>query len=236
MAQEPQTEQAGDQSRYSDVLVIIPAFNEATAIGAVVTDLRRQFPNILVIDDGSTDDTSQVAKEAGAHIARHLVNIGQGGALDTGFQVAARMPRFSWVVTFDADGQHRVSDAAAMVDAGREQGVDIVLGTRFGDGSSNASTLKRAVLRAGTRYTRWTTGLAVTDTHNGLRALTTDLARRIELEDRGMGHASDILDFIAHHDVSWIEVPIHIEYTDYSKSKGQSMTNAVKILFDRWLR
>ena len=109
------------------------------------------------------------------------------------------------------------------VDAGREQGVDIVLGTRFGDGSSNASTLKRAVLRAGTRYTRWTTGLAVTDTHNGLRALTTDLARRIELEDRGMGHASDILDFIAHHDVSWIEVPIHIEYTDYSKAKKRNI-------------
>ena len=83
MAQEPQATQADDAARYADVLVIVPAFNEATAIGAVVADLRSQFPNVLVIDDGSTDDTTQVAQEAGAQVARHLVNIGQGGALDT---------------------------------------------------------------------------------------------------------------------------------------------------------
>ena len=236
MAQEPRDNQVGDTDRYSDVLVVVPAFNEATAIGDVITDLRHQFPYVLVVDDGSTDDTTQVAEQAGAHIARHLVNIGQGGALETGFQVASRIPRFSWVITFDADGQHQVSDAARMVDTGREEGVDIVLGTRFGEGSSNASGFKRLLLKAATRYTRWTTGLAVTDTHNGLRAMTTDLARRIKIEDRGMGHASDILDFVAHNDVSWVEMPIHIEYTEYSKAKGQSMTNAVNILFDRWLR
>ena len=223
-------------SNYNDVLVIVPAFEEATIISEVISNLRKTFSQVLVVDDGSSDDTSANAAAAGAHVARHLVNIGQGGALQTGFRVAGQLAHISWVVTFDADGQHRVEDATRMVDTGREENLDIVLGTRFDGGSSNASRSKRLILRLATFYTRITSGLAVTDTHNGLRAMTVDLARRVEIQDRGMGHASDILDYIASHNATWAEVPVRIEYTDYSKAKGQSMTNAVNIVFDRWLR
>lgn len=223
-------------SPYADVLVIVPAYNEAGVIADVVADLRRTFPHVLVVDDGSTDETGTASRRAGARVARHLINLGQGGGLITGFRIAAQLPTFSWVVTFDADGQHAVSDAAAMVDHGREKQLDIVLGTRFGEGSSNASRGKRILLRLATWYTRLSTGLPVTDTHNGLRALTTDLAGRISIRDRGMGHASDILDYVATHDVKWEEIPVHIAYTEYSRAKGQSMTNAVNIVFDRWVR
>ncbi len=224
------------QPEYGDVLVIVPAFEEGAVISEVVANLLVTFPNVLVVDDGSGDDTGERAKSAGAHVARHLVNIGQGGALQTGFRVAGQLPQFSWVVTFDADGQHRVEDAARLVDRGREKNLDVVLGTRFGEGSSNATRSKRMLLHLATFYTRLSSGLAVTDTHNGLRAMTVDVARNMKIEDRGMGHASDILDYVSSRDVAWEEVPIHIEYTDYSKAKGQSMTNAINILFDRWLR
>ena len=101
---------------FSDVLVIVPAHNEATVIFDVVSGLRKTFTHVLVVDDGSGDGTAQIAESAGAEVAKHLLNLGQGGALLTGFRIASQLPRIKWVVTFDADGQHRVSDAAAMVE------------------------------------------------------------------------------------------------------------------------
>lgn len=221
---------------FSDVLVIVPAHNEATVIFDVVSGLRKTFTHVLVVDDGSGDGTAQIAESAGAEVAKHLLNLGQGGALLTGFRIASQLPRIKWVVTFDADGQHRVSDAAAMVEEARSKDLEVVLGTRFGEGSSEASFAKRTLLKMATRYTRFSTGLKVTDTHNGLRVMTSSLAGRMVITDRGMGHASDILDYIAHHKVAWAEMPIHVHYTEYSRSKGQSMSNAVNLVTDRWLR
>lgn len=226
-----------DSSEWNaDVLVVVPAHNESGVIGPVVEDLAVQFPNVLVIDDGSADATGQVAAQAGAKVAYHLINLGQGGALITGFKVASALPRINWVVTFDADGQHRVEDAVAMLELARSDQLDVVLGTRFGEGTSDASAVKRFVLRLATVYTRWSTGLSVTDTHNGLRVLSRQVAEGIVIRDRGMGHASDILDFIAHTNLNWQEHPVHIAYTDYSTAKGQSMFNALNIIFDRWVR
>lgn len=221
---------------FSDVVVVVPAHNEATVIAGVVSSLKESFPFVMVIDDGSTDKTAAEADKAGAFLVKHSLNIGQGGALSTGFRVVAQLPQFRWIVTFDADGQHRVQDAADMVDRARAADLDLVMGTRFGAGSTNAGLAKRAMLKAATAYTRLSTGLALTDTHNGLRVLTRDLAACIQISDLGMGHANDILDYVAHHEVRWEEFPVHIDYTPYSKSKGQSMSNAVNIVFDRWVR
>ena len=219
-----------------DVLVLIAAYNEGTVVGEVVTELRSAFPRVLVVDDGSNDDTQQAAESAGAFVVRHMLNIGQGGALTTGLRVMESLPDVRWVVTFDADGQHRVEDALEMVAKARRERLDIVLGSRFNGGGSNASQAKLLLLRAATAYTRASTGLPVTDTHNGLRVLSADLARKIAIQDFGMGHATDILEYVAEHDVKWAEFPVTIRYTDYSKAKGQSMSNAVNILFDRWVR
>lgn len=220
----------------SDVIVVVPAHNEAEVIGPLIARLISVFPNVLVVDDGSTDDTGSIASASGARVAQHLFNLGQGGALITGFKVAAALNHIRWVVTFDADGQHQVEDAAAMLDLGRREGLDIVLGTRFGEGTSDATFTKRAMLRMATVYTRWSTGIDVTDTHNGLRVLRREVAQGIVIRDRGMGHASDILDYVASNNLKWCEQPVHIAYTEYSRSKGQSMFNALNIMFDRWVR
>ena len=99
-----------------------------------------------------------------------------------------------------------------------------------------ASWLRRAMLRLALTYTKLDTGLPLTDTHNGLRAMTRAFAQDLEFRDAGMGHASDILSHIAGSGARWAEVPVQIRYTEYSKSKGQPMINSVNIMFDRFMR
>lgn len=221
---------------HPDVAVVVPAYNEATAIAEVVASVRDRFGTILVVDDGSSDSTAQVAREAGASVLRHAVNLGQGAALSTGIGAALSMPRIRTIVTFDADGQHRPEDAEALVERLHRGDIDIALGTRHGGGAAEASLLRRAVLRLALGYTKLETGLPLTDTHNGLRAMTRDFARGLRLRDLGMGHASDILGHIARTGARWAEVPVRIRYTDYSRSKGQPLINSVNILFDRLMR
>lgn len=228
-------EDGSDSGPLSDVLVIVPAFNEVSVIGRVVGALRAEFDKVLVVDDGSTDQTAEVARMAGSHVARHAINLGQGAALATGIRVATRLPAVNWIVTFDADGQHQVTDAVRLVEHARSGGYDVVLGTRFGGGRPEMPTRKRWLLRAATAYTRWSTGLAVTDTHNGLRVFRRDFAARLNLKETGMGHASEILDRIAELSANWGELPVDIRYTEYSKANGQPMSNSVNIMFDRML-
>ncbi|MEI2717426.1 MAG: glycosyltransferase family 2 protein [Candidatus Nanopelagicales bacterium] len=227
---------AGDSLTFDDVLVVIPAWNEAPVIEQVVKSVLIEFPHVLVIDDGSSDGTAELAAAAGARTAVHALNLGQGGALATGLDVARQLPWVRWVVTFDADGQHLAGDAARMVDIARRDNLDVVLGTRFSGGTTNAGRWRRMTLRAATAYTRWSTGLKVTDTHNGLRVLSREFAARLHLRERGMGHASEILDQIAEQSAQWVEVPVDITYTQYSVAKGQPISNAVTILFDRLMR
>ena len=101
-----------------DVWLVIPLFNEETVIGDVVRDARQSFPNVVVVDDGSSDGGADVAQAAGAVVVRHPVNLGQGAALQTGFEYARSIRSMQWVVTFDADGQHQVSDVLDMLDQG----------------------------------------------------------------------------------------------------------------------
>jgi glycosyltransferase involved in cell wall biosynthesis len=228
--------QMGATGSNGDVAVVIPALNESPVIGEVIAGLRTRFPLVILVDDGSWDGTAQVARSAGARVARHGVNLGQGGALRTGLAAALRLPQVQWIVTFDADGQHQPDDAAALIDRARRGDVDIVLGTRFGDQEVEAGLAKRLLLKAALVYTRAETKLPLTDTHNGLRAMSRSFAEGLNLRERGMGHATEILDHVARSGARWVEVPVHIRYTDYSKAKGQPMINSVNILFDSWFR
>ena len=219
-----------------DVAVVIPALNEATVIGEVITGVRNRIPLVVLVDDGSQDGTGNVARAAGARVVRHGVNLGQGAALRTGIAAALRLPEVQWIVTFDADGQHQPDDAAALVDRARQGDVDIVLGTRFGGQKVEAGPAKRLLLKAALIYTRAETKLPLTDTHNGLRAMSRGFAEGLQLRERGMGHATEILDRVAKSGARWVEVPVQIKYTDYSKAKGQPMINSVNILFDSLFR
>lgn len=219
-----------------DVWIVVPLYNEATVIGDVVREVRRTFPNVVCVDDGSTDGSAETAAAAGASVVRHPVNLGQGAALQTGFEYALAVPTMRWVVTFDADGQHQVSDVVDMVAKARREGLDVVFGSRFLDDRTEAGGLKKLVLRMAVGYTNLTTGTRLTDAHNGLRVLSRDVVARLEITQNRMAHASELVHQIGRLDVRYGESPVHILYTDYSKAKGQSLWNAVNILADLILR
>lgn len=215
---------------------VVPLFNEGTVIGDVIRALRERYPLVVCVDDGSSDDSATLAAEAGAVVVRHPYNMGQGSALKTGIDYALRDPQMRQIVTFDADGQHQVDDAAAMIALRDEAGVDIVLGSRFLDGRTKPGLLKRVVLRGAIWYSNLTTGVRLTDAHNGLRVLGRHACEVIVLEQNRMAHASELVQEIGRHHLSVREHPVHILYTDYSRSKGQSVLNAVNIVIDMLFR
>jgi polyprenyl-phospho-N-acetylgalactosaminyl synthase len=212
--------------------VVIPMYNESSVIAGVVRDVLTRFDRVVCVDDGSTDDSAEVARAAGAAVVEHPLNLGQGAALETGVRFALRDPAVSYVVTFDADGQHDVDDAAAMVRVAHQQGVQVVLGSRFLAEIAQVPAARRVLLRAATRFSRATTGLELTDAHNGLRVLRRDAAERLSLRMHGMSHASEILCRIAAEGWSYVEHPVTISYTEYSMAKGQRAYNAFNIAFD----
>jgi polyprenyl-phospho-N-acetylgalactosaminyl synthase len=216
--------------------VVIPMYNEATMIGSVVEGVRMTFPHVVCVDDGSSDDSVAAALAAGAHVVQHPINLGQGASLQTAFEFALRDPEMTDVVTFDADGQHQVDDAIGMVKKLREENLDVVIGSRFLDDRTQMGGAKRAVLRTAAFYTRVSTGMALTDAHNGLRVLSRGLVQRIHLKQNRMAHASELVDQIGALKVRWAEYPTHIVYTEYSKAKGQSLLNAVNILVELLFR
>jgi polyprenyl-phospho-N-acetylgalactosaminyl synthase len=211
--------------------VVVPAYNEGSVIRRTVRDLQASFPNVVVVDDGSTDATAQEAFEAGAVVARHVLNLGQGASLQTGIECA--LPRGAeYVATFDADGQHHVNDLVHMLDVLRERRVDIVLGSRFLGHTEGMSVARHLALRAAVALTNLTTGVTLTDAHNGLRVMTAETARRFQIVQDQMAHASEFVAQIARLELRFAEVPVTITYTDYSVAKGQRLTNGVRILSD----
>ncbi len=213
-------------------LVVVPMYNEAAMVGSVVTALREVFPHVVCVDDGSHDGSDAAAREAGASVIRHPVNLGQGAALQTGFDYALRHAGATHVVTFDADGQYLVSDAVTMVELIAETGVDIVLGSRNLGRTEGQPFARRVLMAAALRFSRTMTGIRLTDTHNGLRVLNRRAVAAMNLRQRGMAHASEIESRIVSASLSWLEHPVTMCYSDYSRGKGQSNLNALNILYD----
>jgi len=220
------------QAPHADVTVVVPALNEEDRVGAVVSDLREHVGRVVVVDDGSADSTAAVARAAGATVVSHPTNLGQGAALQTGFAFALRDPDMRYVVTFDSDGQHRVVDALHLLFTARTTGVDVVLGSRFLNPDAAIPASRRFVLRAGIAFTRATTRLPVTDTHNGLRVLNRHAVEKIDLTLSNMAHASQLLGLVAKHGLTWTEAPVVIDYADTTRRAGQPNVNALNIVFD----
>ncbi len=219
----------------SDVWVIIPLYNEAAKITEVVSGLRAKFSNIVCVDDGSQDESSVVALAAGARIVNHPINLGQGAALQTGFEFALERGA-NFVVTFDADGQHQAEDAAAMVARARDEDLAIVFGSRFLDSRTNPGTLKRMVLKTAVAFTNLGTGVKLTDAHNGLRVIRSDALRKVKLRQDRMAHGTEIIVQLSKTGLPYGEEPVELLYTEYSKAKGQSLLNSVNILVDLLIR
>jgi len=210
---------------------VVPAFNEASAIAGTVAGIAAVGCRCIVIDDASTDPTAEHARRAGALVIRHAVNRGQGAALETGIRFClGRGARF--IVTFDADGQHDPADIGPLVAPLVSGDAEIVLGSRFLGTAIDIPRSRLIALKAAVLITRASSGLAVTDTHNGLRAMSRRAAEAISFTVDRMGHASEILDQIRQHGLRWTEAPVTVRYTPYSRSKGQSSAMAVRSFVD----
>ncbi|MEV8143901.1 glycosyltransferase family 2 protein [Specibacter sp. NPDC078709] len=215
--------------------IVIPMYNEGTVVGDVVRSLHPTFKHIVCIDDGSSDDSAEIAAAAGAVVVKHPINLGQGAALQTGIEYALQDPELGCIVTFDADGQHRVVDALEMSQRVLNDEADIVLGSRFLDDRTQISRMKRIVLKTAALQSKMSTGLDLTDAHNGLRAFNPYVAKNMRLTQNRMAHASEIVNRLAEMKPRYVEHPVEIIYTDYSKAKGQSLLNAVNILVELFM-
>jgi len=213
------------------VWVVIPAYNEGEVIGEVIRGLRCAWPRVVVIDDCSADATGAAAQAAGAVVLRHPVNLGQGAALQTGLRYALAQGAEA-IVTFDADGQHRVEDIEVLLETQRQTGADVVVGSRFLGSAEGIPALRRLVLQAAVVFTRLTSGVALTDAHNGLRLLMRPAAARLRIEQNRMAHASEIVDQFHALGLKVAEAPVTIRYTEYSLQKGQRLDNAFHILLE----
>jgi polyprenyl-phospho-N-acetylgalactosaminyl synthase len=216
------------------VWIIVPAHNEAQVIDNVLRQLAKSAYHIIVVDDGSEDETYRRALDFRATVLRHVCNLGQGAALQTGISFALRKMGAKFIVTFDSDGQHLVEDIQRLLEPLHRGTHDVVLGSRFAAGGAavDIGALKKLVLRLAVAFTHFTTGLSVTDTHNGLRAFTAEAATQIRITQNRMAHASEILSQIAVRKLRYCEVPVTVRYTEYSRRKGQSLLNSINILWD----
>lgn len=216
--------------------MIVRCFNEAEVVGDVVRSLRSVFPNVVGVDDGSTDTSSAEMRNAGSKVVRHSVNLGAGAALQTGLSYALLDPGAEMFLCFDADGQHRTEDALGMVERMRsEPDLDILIGSRF-LGQTRGMPLKRQLLLRGARiFERLTSGVRLTDAHNGLRVFRRKFADQVDLAMADMAYASELLGLIKRSGLRYAEHPVTIEYTAYSLHKGQRSINSLNIAMDIWL-
>jgi len=224
----------GGTPDFSDTWIVIPLYNESAVIWDVLHDVSHVFPHVVCVDDGSRDGSADIVAAAKvAHLVRHPVNLGQGAAIQTGVEYARGMPGARYFVTFDADGQHQVSDVIAMVERLRNEPLDVVLGTRFGGAEAVGMPWhKRLVLAFIVRLSARARRLGLSDAHNGLRAFDKVVADQLDLAVGGMGHASEFVALIERQGWRVDEQPVSILYTDYSKAKGQSLLNGINIVVD----
>ncbi len=210
-------------------IIVIPAYNEATSIALVVRQAVAVANQVLVVDDGSCDDTSELARGAGAVVIRHVINRGLGGALGTGIAAACKLGA-DFVVTMDADGQHRVQDARRAFERLEKGDVDFVIGSRMLPSEEDGRMPRHRVLLnfIGNVLTYLLFGVWVSDSQSGLRGFSRQAAQGLDIRTNGMEVSSEFIKELKDKKWRLAEVGIPAIYTDYSLSKGQSFSVGVK--------
>jgi glycosyltransferase involved in cell wall biosynthesis len=219
----------------SETWVVIAAYNEGKVIREVVGEVVRAGWKVVVVDDGSRDNTAEAASIPGSIVLRHVINLGQGAALQTGIDFAVRRGA-KYVVTYDADGQHNCADIPSLLEA-VQAGADIALGSRFlGREIEGATSGRKALLKTATVVSNSLSGLKLTDAHCGFRAIRTSVTPKLRITQDRMAHASELLRKIKTSGVKVVEVPTTVRYTAHSMAKGQGGMQAIRILFDYFFR
>jgi glycosyltransferase involved in cell wall biosynthesis len=213
------------------IVVIIPAYNEEKSIKSIVNSCQLLgFNDIIVADDGSTDATGRVAREAGATVVSHIINRGVGAATQTGLQ-AARLHDADVAVTIDADNQHKPQDIKRLIDALMTRESDIVIGSRFLNHGNSVPAMRRVFNRIANIITFFLAGIMLTDSQSGLKAFSRKALETIKMSANGFEFSSEIIREAHYYQLSITEVPVSVVYTPYSLSKGQNLSTGLTTVF-----
>lgn len=220
-------------------LAVIPALNEERTIAGVVRESAKHVDSVIVVDDGSKDQTAGCARSAGAIVLSHAITCGAGASTMTGI-LAARKIGAEIVVTIDADGQHDPNDIPRLLKPILDGKADIVIGTRFVGPKLSIPLLRRIFNSLGNIFTFIVTGKYVSDSQSGFKALGPATVAKIDLHLSGFEFCSEIIREVVQHNWRVKEIPIKVIYSDYTMAKGQSFSRGVitacKMLLRSFLR
>ncbi|NHN46471.1 glycosyltransferase family 2 protein [Halostella sp. JP-L12] len=204
---------ASDESTSSGRLVGIPAYNEAVGIGSTIIAAQQFADEVVVVDDGSSDDTVAIARDTGATVLEHEENKGKGRALQTFFEYARSSNHESFVV-LDGDGQHLPEDIPAVVDPVETEDADVVIGSRYleGTGADETPFYRRLGQKTLDYLTVGSSGTKLSDTQSGFRAFSPDAVDRLSIQTDGMGVESEMIGNAMDHDLTIDEVAIDVRY------------------------
>lgn len=213
-----------------DVYIIIPAKDEGKRIGKVISRvLAEGFYNIVVVNDGSSDNTKAVAEGLGAKVLTHHVCLGAGAATQTGMDYAVKN-NAKIVVTIDGDNQHCPSDIKSLVETMRSKSLDVVIGSRFLNKDNDVPFIRIVFNKIGNIFTGLLTGLFVTDSQSGFKAMHARFVEKSKINLNGYEFCTEIINLIKLNKASYTEVPIKVSYTKETREKGQSFFNGVKMV------
>jgi len=201
-----------NNSNILKITIGIPAYNEEKNIASIIIKLKKITDSIIVCDDGSSDMTSDISKNLGAIVITHKKNMGYGVAINSIFQKAKEL-NVDLLVTFDADGQHRVEDIEKVVEPIKNNTADLVIGSRFLDKKSNVPNYRKIGIKVITKITNASIKKKLTDSQSGFRAYNKQVLSQISPSDIGMGISTEILIKSSSKGLRIMEVPVTILYS-----------------------
>ncbi|HOW60788.1 MAG TPA: glycosyltransferase family 2 protein [Candidatus Moranbacteria bacterium] len=225
------------ENNKNKIYIVIPAFNEKSVIQDVIQEVQNAgYENIIVVDDGSSDETQEKAKNAGAISLRHKINRGKGAATKTGIE-AAKLLGAEIIVTMDGDGQHDSRDIEKLTEPIIQNHCDVVLGTRLKN-TKGMPWHRIAANHIGNFFTWYLFGLWVTDSQSGFRAYSKKAAGVINTKGDRYEYDSEVIREIYLYKLKFKEVPIAVRYTKYSMGKihKQGPINAIKTLYKMFFK
>lgn len=226
----------------NDVFVALPAYNEGAVIEDVIKDLNKNgFKNIVVVDDGSKDNSGEKAQKAGARIFRHIINRGKGAATKTAVEACIRLGA-EYIVTMDADGQHLAKDISRVSKELKKKNTDVVIGSRFLE-KNDIPTIKVIYNKIANLVALFLFGVWVNDSQSGLRGLTREAAQKVTDVGDQYEYETEMLREINRNNLQLKEIPISVLYTDHSEGKTGNKTKRqnlfwgiktfIKLIFNR---
>ena len=195
------------------ITIGLPAYNEEKNIASVITKLKKITDSIIVCDDGSSDMTSEISKNLGAVVISHKKNMGYGAALRTIFQKSVELDS-DILVTFDADGQHRIEDINKILQPLENNEADVVIGSRFLDNESKIPNYRKIGIKVITKVTNASLKKKLTDSQSGFRAYNKQALTQISPSEMGMGISTEILIKASNKGLRIAEIPITVLYHD----------------------